>query len=279
VDKESFIISQFKNRFIGDDGAVVGKWVYSKDLFAEGSHFKREWLELYDIAQKAMIVNISDAVAMNARPKYALLGVGVPKDFTYDMIEELSSGFKKTAENYGVQIIGGDTISSDKLFISVTIISKKRKHTLTRFGLQKGDLLAYTGKLGTSKKELEILLKGGSVSRNSRFAKPTLRTQFIKKAAKYLRCGLDISDGLSKDLSRLCAISSLGVRFLLPVGSHELCSGEEYEMLVAFAPQNRDKILQISKKSETPVVIFGEAVEGRYESECAEHHFSKDINE
>ncbi|MDR2342313.1 MAG: thiamine-phosphate kinase, partial [Campylobacteraceae bacterium] len=68
MDKESFVISQFQNEFIGDDGAVVGKWVYSKDIFAEDIHFKKEWLTLSQIAKKAMLVNISDAIAMNAKP-------------------------------------------------------------------------------------------------------------------------------------------------------------------------------------------------------------------
>jgi thiamine-monophosphate kinase len=273
LDKESFFISQFQNDFIGDDGAVAGKWVYSKDFFCEDAHFKREWLDLYQIAQKAMLVNISDAVAMNAKPKYALLAVGVPKNFSLKHITQLSKGFIETARKYDIKIIGGDTISSEKINISVTIISKKRKHTLYRSGLKKGDILAYTGILGESGHELENLLRGGKISSDSHFAKPVLRVDFIKKAAKYLRCGLDISDGLSKDLSRLCALNNLGVKFDKKIDKNILCSGEEYEMLIAFAPKNTDKILRIAEKTETPLTIFGRACEGEYMSECREHHF------
>lgn len=273
MDKESFIISQFKNSFIGDDGAVVGKWVYSKDLFCEDTHFKRGWLSLYQIARKAMLVNLSDAIAMNAKPKYALLGVGIPKNFSLQEIKELSKGFIETAREYNVQIIGGDTVSDDKIVISVTIIAKKRKHTLYRSNLKKGDILAYTGVLGQSGYELQKLLNGGSVSKNSRFVQPILRVEFVKKAAKYLRCGLDISDGLSKDLSRLCAFSSLDVRFNEKIDKNILCSGEEYEMLIAFAPKNRDKVLRIAEKTKTPLNIFAKACEGEYLSECEEHHF------
>ncbi|MDR2099677.1 MAG: thiamine-phosphate kinase, partial [Campylobacteraceae bacterium] len=186
MDKESFIISQFQNEFTGDDGALVGKWVYSKDLFCENTHFKRGWLSPYQIAQKAMLVNISDAVAMNAKPKYALLGVGLPKDFSLKNITELSNGFIETAREYHVKIIGGDTIESDKINISITIISKKRKHTLYRFGLKEGDILAYTGVLGESARALEILQNGGKITPHERFAKPVLRAEFIKTAAKYL---------------------------------------------------------------------------------------------
>ncbi|MDR0762371.1 MAG: thiamine-phosphate kinase [Campylobacteraceae bacterium] len=273
MDKESFIISQFKNTFIGDDGAVVNKWVYSKDLFCEDTHFKRDWLSLYQIARKAMLVNISDAIAMNAKPKYALLGVSVPKNFSLQEIEELSKGFNETACEYGIKIIGGDTVSGSKIIISITIIAKKRKYTLCRSNLKKGDILAYTGVLGESRCELLNLLNGGKVSENSRFVQPTLRAEFIKKAAKYLRCGLDISDGLSKDLSRLCAFSSLGVKFDKQIDKNTLCSGEEYEMLIAFAPENRDKVLRVAKKTKTPLNIFAKACDGEYLSECKEHHF------
>ncbi|MDR1008540.1 MAG: thiamine-phosphate kinase [Campylobacteraceae bacterium] len=273
MDKESFIISQFKNAFTGDDGAVVGKWIYSKDLFCEDTHFKRGWLSLYQIAQKAMIVNISDAIAMNAKPKYALLGVGIPKNFSFQEIRELSQGFIETAREYGVKIIGGDTVSGDKIVISITIIAKKRKHTLYRSNLRKGDILAYTGVLGQSGYELRKLLNGGSISKDSRFVQPILRVEFIKKVTKYLRCGLDISDGLSKDLSRLCALNSLGVKFYEKIDKDIICSGEEYEMLVAFAPKNKDKVLRIAEKTETPLNIFAEVCEGEYLSECEEHHF------
>ncbi|MDR3177876.1 MAG: thiamine-phosphate kinase [Campylobacteraceae bacterium] len=273
MDKESFIISQFQNEFIGDDGAVIGKWVYSKDIFAEDIHFKKGWLTLSQIARKAMLVNISDAIAMNAKPKYALLGVIVPKDFSSEWIKELVSGFKKTAKEYGIKIVGGDTTSGEKLVICVTIISNKRKYTLKRTGLKEGDLLAYTGKIGESLRDLNRLYEGEKISEKSRFIEPVLRGKFIKEAAGYLRCGLDISDGLSKDLSRLCALANLGVEFLKDFSKDELCSGEEYEMLIAFAPKYKDKILQIAQKTNTPIDIFAKAKKGRYESECKEHHF------
>jgi thiamine-monophosphate kinase len=273
LDKESFIISQFQNSFIGDDGAVAGKWVYSKDLFCEDTHFKQEWLNPYQIAQKAMLVNISDAVAMNAKPKYALLGVGIPKDFSIENITQLSKGFIETARMYNVKIIGGDTISSEKINISITIVSKKRKHTLYRLGLKKGDILAYTGILGESGHELKTLLNSSKIAPYSRFIKPVLRVDFIKTVTKYLHCGLDISDGLSKDLSRLCILNNLGVEFSKKIDKNILCSGEEYEMLIAFAPKNMDKVFKAAKKTKTPLTLFGRACNGKYLNECKEHHF------
>lgn len=276
MDKESYIIKNIKNsKFIGDDGAVVGKWVYSKDLFVEGTHFKKSWMSFERMAKKAFLVNISDAIAMNAKPKYALIGAVLPSNLTKQEIKSLTSTFKKIAKKYGIKIIGGDTTSGEKIAISITIISKKRKKTLYRVGLKNGDLLAFTGKLGDSKKDLEKLLKGKKIDKNSRFYKPILREKFIKKATKYLNCGLDISDGLGKDLSRLCKINGCGVKFLKKLSKNEFCSGEEYEMLFGFSKKNRKKILKVAKSTDTKVTIFAKATKGKFISMCKEHHFSK----
>lgn len=276
MDKESYIIKRLKNSYIGDDGAIVGKWVYSKDLFVEDVHFKKKWMNYKQIAKKAMLVNISDAISMNAKPKYALIGAVLPSYITKKEIKILTCTFKKVAKKYGIKIIGGDTTSGKKLTISITIISKKRKFTLKRAGLKNGNFLAYTGNLGDSKKDLEKLLCGKKIDKNSKFYEPILKGNFIKKASKYLNCGLDISDGLSKDLSRLCKVNNLGVKFLKKLTQNELCSGEEYEMLFGFDKKNKKKILKIAKKTDTKITIIAKAKKGKYISTCKEHHFNKE---
>jgi len=148
-NKEDFFIKQFKSsKFIGDDGAVIGKYVYSVDAFFENVHFKRQWMSLKEIAIKSMLVNISDAIVMNSIPKYALLTVAIPPFFTKKDLKELAKGFKKVAKQYNIEIIGGDTISNDKLDISITIISVTTK-PIFRTGTKKNDLICYTGSLGT----------------------------------------------------------------------------------------------------------------------------------
>lgn len=272
MDKESFIIDALKNEFIGDDGAVIGDLIYSKDIFAQNVHFKLEWLSLAQIAKKAMLVNISDAIAMNAKPLYALIGVIIPKDFSYKQIDELAQSFLSTCKEWGIQLIGGDTTSGDSLAISITLISKSN-NPLFRKGVQKGDLLSYTGVLGESLQGLNKLFKGEKLNKEHRFIAPTLRADFIYQARKYLHAGLDISDGLGKDLSRLCEANSLGVEFTCKLSKEVLCSGEEYEMLVAFPKKNLDKINAIAKTTKTPLHVIGYAVEGDYKSPCVEHHF------
>ena len=83
MGKEEYFISKFTSATIGDDGAVIGDRVYSKDLFCEDIHFKRSWMSLAQIAKKSMLVNISDAIAMNATPKQALIGIVIPAHFSH----------------------------------------------------------------------------------------------------------------------------------------------------------------------------------------------------
>lgn len=265
------LMSQKKSR-IGDDGAVVGEWIYSKDIFFENVHFKRQWLSCYQIGYKAMIINISDAIAMNAQPKYALIGAAMPKYLSLSDMGELARGMKDCAAEFGVEIIGGDTISNSKLDLSITIISKST-NPLTRQGLKIGDLIAHTGNIGSSLRHLRYLMSGGKVNSLSRFVRPRLRNVFIQKGRPYLRCGMDISDGIFSDLQKMCSANRLGIRWKKHVDKNLGCSGEEYEMLFAFDPKNRKKLEKISKLTRTPIQIVGTAKRGKMINRCKSHHF------
>ncbi len=272
MNKENYIISLFKNSFIGDDGAVIGEWVYSKDLFCENIHFKREWMSLGQIAYKAMLVNISDAIVMNAKPKFALLGLKLPSNISLLEIEELNSGFFKACREYGITIIGGDTVSGDSIDISITLISHT-KNPIYRKGLEVGNLVAYTGELGSVKRDLYRLFKGKSIDKNSRFITPTLRKDFFYEVAPFVKVALDISDGLSKDLSRLSEINKVGFEFLKELSEDELCSGEEYEILFGFCEKNLHIIQTIAKKHSIYLSVFAKVIEGKYINICGENHF------
>lgn len=273
MSKEAFFISLFSSRAIGDDGAVYGKEVYSKDLFCEDIHFKRSWMGLKQIAKKSMLVNISDAIAMNAKPKAAMIGIVIPKHFNYRELEELAQGFEEVAKEYGIEIIGGDTTAGKSLMISISVVSSIQKKPLLRKNAKMGDLVAYTGTLGESYKGLTQMLRGGKVGANKRFMTPTLRQAFVTKVAKHLHAGMDISDGLSKDLSRLLAFhhQSLHVRNVLP--KRVLCSGEEYEMLFTFDARRKRAVERIAQKTRTKITVLGKIVRGRYRCRCKEHHF------
>ena len=281
MDKENFIIKPFLNELNGDDGAVLkmlGKWCFSKDLFFEGVHFKREWLSFEQIAAKALLVNISDTIVMNAVPKYALLGLALPKDISNTDIKALQKGFLKTASEFGIKIIGGDTISADKIAISVTLISKVRKKAIYRKGLKKGDLLAFTGELGESLKGLKALQNSEKLHTKHRFFEPKLRGEFFYKIAPKVRCAMDISDGLGQDLARMLDLNNLGVNFLANLSENELKSGEEYEILFAFMPKHKEFMLKTAKKFGVKLTIFGKtkaikSPSDKYEFKGAKWHF------
>ena len=272
LDKESFFISLFDKKHIGDDGAVIGDMVYSKDLFCEDIHFKRSWMSLEQIAYKSMIINISDAIVMNAKPLYALIGIKIPSTFTTDQMKELSLGFLRASKEYNFEIIGGDTVAADKLDISITIVSKSSNPTL-RTHVKIGDLVAFTGDLGSVKKDLDRLLYGKSIDENSKFITPKLKDNFFYETAPYIHGALDISDGLSKDLSRLSSLNSVGFEFFDKLNEDILCSGEEYEILFTFDTKNLDRIIDIAKKHKTKLTIFAKVIAGSYKSECTENHF------
>lgn len=273
LNKENYFIKSFSaSSRIGDDGAVVGKFVYSMDAFFENVHFKRSWMNLEQIAYKAMLVNISDAIVMNAVPQYALLSVAIPAEFTKKELKKLARGFKKAAKKFDIEIIGGDTICNDTLDISVTIISKTKK-PIFRTNTDIGDLVCYTGELGSVKKDLDLLFLGKSISKKSKFIRPKLKAEFFYEIAPYIKSALDISDGLFFELERLSKANAIGFDFFYPIAKEVGCSGEEYEILFTFDPQSLKKIRKIAKKYSLCLNVFAKATQGKYRCDCQSHHF------
>ena len=272
MNLENYFISQFKNTHIGDDAAVVGEYIYSKDAFFENVHFKKEWLSYYNIARKSMLINISDAVAMNAKPLYALLSVAMPKSMSKHDASELASGFKKVAQEYDIEIIGGDTISNTKLDITITIISKSSK-PLYRTKVRDNYLLAYTGKLGKSAYELKKLFNLGKIHKQSKFIDIKLRNSFVTKSARVLKAGMDISDGLFSDLEKIASLNRVGFSFFTKFKKRIACSGEEYEMLLAFDKRDLNSLRRRAAQSRTPLTVFAKATRKKYINRCRAHHF------
>ena len=276
MNKESYFISLFRDGAIGDDAALLAplrRLCVSKDAFCEGVHFRREWMSLYRIGYKAMAVNLSDAVAMNADPRYALLSVALPRQMDRAQMRELAAGLTAAAAEYGVRIVGGDTVADSKLDISITILAEAPHRPLGRRGIRRGDLLAYTGYLGGSARTLRRLLRGGRPAERGRFFTPVLRRAFIRRAARHLRAGMDISDGLFDDTAKLSRINRLGFRPITAVGRAAGCSGEEYEMLIAFSPRKRRALIRIAAATRTPLHLFARAERGLFCNPCRPHHF------
>jgi len=276
IDKEHYLINQLSSKYIGDDAAVVGDTLYSMDAFFEDVHFKREWMSMAQIGRKAMLINLSDAIAMNAEPKFALVTVSLPKNISNDEIDELTQSLESTANEYGCEIIGGDTVGGDKLHLSITIISHSND-PLLRKGLEEGDLLAFTGNLGESKRDLDALCRGEKISNNSRFYEPVLRAEFIEKARPFLKVGMDISDGLYCDTNKLLNINGYGFNILKTINDNIGFSGEEYEMLIGFKKENLEALKSMAKALELPLTVFAEVAENNNRFSCKSHHFQSTL--
>ena len=280
--KEEFFIKQFKSKYIGDDGAVLDKKkesgrrgckkeIIASDSFFEDIHFKRDWVSLEEISYKASLVNISDMIAMNARPKYAILNVAFPKSLTLKDIENLANGFKKAAKKYNYEIIGGDTIKNEKIAISVTHIGFSKNPVFRKAKIN--EYVAFTGNLGNVKKDLIKALRFNKINKNSKFKTPQLKEKFFYKASKYITSACDISDGLFKEMERISKLSNVGYKFLRNFDKNIGCSGEEYELLFTFPKQNLDIIQNIAKLTRTKITIFAITKRGKFRSICRENHF------
>lgn len=272
IDKEQYLINRLSSKHIGDDAAVIGDMLYSMDAFFEDTHFKREWMSMAQIGRKAMLINISDAIAMNARPLYALVTVSIPRELTEVQIDELTQSMENTAKEYGCEIIGGDTIGGDKLHLSITIVSQSDT-PLLRTGLKEGDLLAYTGVLGGSKRDLDALYRGEKVANDSRFFDPVLRGEFVAKARPFLRTGMDISDGLYCDTNKMLDINKYGFSEFDKINDEIGFSGEEFEMLVSFAPEHYSEVMKIAEETNTPLTVYAKVAKNDTRYPCKSHHF------
>ncbi|GMB92499.1 thiamine-phosphate kinase [Helicobacter bizzozeronii] len=256
---------------IGDDGVVLANLpknvVLVLDLFSEGVHFKREWFSYEQIGYKALMVNISDVISMGAVPKYALLGVTLPKNITPAGIRALIAGIKRACLEFGVRVIGGDTIVGQALSLSVSLLACCAK-PLYRVGARKGDLIMHTGTLGSSYQALHTLLRGGKVPKHSKFYAPQLKAcaHFMHEARSILHVGMDISDGLFAECNRLSKANRLAFKInkpLHPPHKRAFLSGEEYEMLLCLAPRHRLKAYRLAQKHRLKLRIIGCVQQGQ----------------
>ncbi len=206
----------------GDDAAVIrpggAPLLLTTDLLVEGSHFIRSIHPPYYLGRKSLNVNISDIAAMGGRPRFALLGLGVPPATPKAWLEEFFSGVRRAARERGVALIGGDLSRADKILISVTLIGQG-KDFIRRSGGRPGDTLFVSGFPGRAKAGFELLVQGIRFGHDKdadalikAFLDPVPQVELGLALARLKAASamLDMSDGLSVDLNNLCRESGLG---------------------------------------------------------------------
>lgn len=269
---------------VGDDAAVIDHFgkqtVVTTDLLIEGVHFDLSYTPLKHLGYKSVVVNLSDIYAMNATPTQITLSIGLSSRFSVEAIEEFYEGVYIACEEYGVDLIGGDTSASQKGFIiSVTALGEVVPEKIVkRSTAQKGDLICCSGDLGGSyigllflEREKKIYLEHPEIQPDlenesyviGRLLKPKARKdihQFLEDNDILPTSMMDISDGLSSELLHICEKSGVGCMIhedKLPISEDSrnaaykfeidptacaLSGGEDYELLFTIKQADYDKL-------------------------------------
>jgi len=191
----------------------------TKDMLVEDVHFKKEWIKPQELGGKSIEVNVCDIAAMgDIKPKYAFIGLGLPPKTPEVFINNLYKGFKKTCDKYKMIIAGGDTVKSDKIIVSVTVIGIGKEKIVKRSGANDGDLIGVTNTFGDAGAGIALLYKYGikhKYNKAERFLiskqnNPQSKLKEACKMSKYLTSLTDASDGLYISVDLLTKNSAKG---------------------------------------------------------------------
>jgi thiamine-monophosphate kinase len=269
---------------IGDDAAVLNfenkKIVVTTDLLVEGVHFDLSYMPLKHLGYKAIVVNLSDVFAMNAKATQVTVSIAVSNRFPLEAIEDLYAGIETAANIYNIDVVGGDTTSSvTGLLISVTAIGEvESDNEVYRSGARPNDLLVVSGDLGAAYMGLQVLEREKEVYKVNPNNQPDLESytyiverQLKPEARKDIidllkdlnvkpTSMIDVSDGLSSEIIHLCKQSEVGCdlyeekipldpqvistceEFNIDSTTVALNGGEDYELLFTVSQDDFPKI-------------------------------------
>lgn len=270
---------------VGDDAAVIDHFgkqtVITTDMLVEGIHFDLMYTPLKHLGYKSVVVNVSDIYAMNATPTQITMSIALSNKISLEAIDEFYEGVYAACEKYGVDLVGGDTTSSQKGFIiSVTAIGEIAPDTFVkRNTAQKGDLICVSGFLGGAflgltlmEREKRIYLENPQIQPDlegenyivGRLLKPEARKdiiEFLSANEITPTSMMDVSDGLSSEALHISKQSNLGCRIYedkIPIHPDAkqaamkfgldptvcaLSGGEDYELIFTIKQEDYDKII------------------------------------
>lgn len=270
---------------VGDDAAVIDHFgkqtVVTTDLLLEGVHFDLMYTPLKHLGYKSVIVNLSDIYAMNAQPTQITMSIGISNRFSMEALDEFYEGVYAACEKYGVDLVGGDTASSQKGFvISVTALGEVAPGAFVkRSTANSGDLICVSGDLGGAflgltllEREKKIYLENPKIQPDlegedyivGRLLKPEARKDiitFFEQNNLVPTSMMDISDGLSSEILHISKQSNLGCRLYeekIPVSEKArqaafkfgldptvcaLNGGEDYELIFTIRQADHEKVV------------------------------------
>ncbi len=251
---------------VGDDAAVIKnqpgvRTLVTTDLLLEGIHFNLEYVPLKHLGYKAAVVNFSDIYAMNGKPTQIVVGVGISKRFSVEDMEQLFAGIRLACDQYGVDMVGGDTCASmTGLTISITCLGTAKENDIVyRNGAKVNDLICVSGNLGSAYMGLQLLERERMAQANithqtsnitedvssafegreyllERQLKPEARRDIIEalhNAGIKPTAMMDISDGLSSEIMHICTQSNVGCAIYedkLPIDYQAAALAEEMNL-------------------------------------------------
>ena len=270
---------------VGDDAAIIDHFgkqtVITTDLLIEGVHFDLIYTPLKHLGYKSVVVNLSDIYAMNATPSQIVIGLGISNRFSVEALDEFYQGIYAACSEYQVDLVGGDTTSSQKgLIISITAIGEVTPDKYVRRNTaKKGDLLCVSGDLGAAyvgllfmEREKKIFVETTGVQPDlegesyviGKLLKPEARKdiiEFFAKSGVIPTSMMDISDGLSSEILHICKQSHVGCvlyeekipiaeetklaayKFEIDPTACALSGGEDYELVFTIDPSDYDKLV------------------------------------
>lgn len=295
VDSRSVVMG------IGDDAAVTlpsprQLQLLTADMLVENVHFDLKTTTPWQLGYKAIAVNLSDIAAMGGTPKHVVISIALPKHTDLDFVVNLYKGMKEICREFGVNIIGGDTVSSPHdLVVNVTASGEvEPTHLVRRSGARPGDIVAVTGTLGNSAIGLDLLMRGDW--EEYEFAWPLVTAHLtprpqVKAGRAVAGAGAtsmdDISDGLASEVNEIAAASGVGMLIRekdIPLSpeltkaaegldksavDYALYGGEDFQLIFTISPEKYSLLAELDlgvkvtaignvTEKETGVLIMGE---------------------
>ena len=276
---------------IGDDAALFSggrgnEMVLTCDWFLEGTHFLRDKHTADSVGWKCLARAVSDIAAVGAVPRCFLLSLALPRELAGSWLDDFLAGLRRAAKRFGCSLAGGDTTERQEVLINVTVVGEVRRgREVRRSGARPGDSIYVSGRLGEAELGLQLLRerRSGLSMREARLRKhlypePRLELGLWLGEKRVASAMMDLSDGLSSDLRRLCEASRVGAVIrsdrlptvgMIKVGSKgrvdplklALHGGDDYELLFT-VPKGKARLLPPTLSGVT-ITPIGEVTRAR----------------